>query len=57
LYGFFVVVLNIRKTLIPSVGMLGIIHVKYVHDHLVDDLGLVIFLGAEGSVLGELVVQ
>jgi hypothetical protein len=57
MYGSVVVVLNIGKTLIPGVGVLGIVHVQDVHDHLVDDLGLAIRLGVEGSGLGELGVQ
>jgi hypothetical protein len=54
MYGSVVVVMNIGKTLIPSVGVLGIVHAQDVHDHLVDDLGLAIRLGVEGSGLGEL---
>jgi hypothetical protein len=37
--------------------MLGIVHVKYMNDHHVDDLGLAICLGVEGSEFGELGVQ
>jgi hypothetical protein len=29
----------------PCVGVLGIVHVHIVHDHLVDNLGLTIRLG------------
>jgi hypothetical protein len=57
MYGSILVVLNIGKTLIPGVGVLVILHVKYLHDHLVDDLSLAIHLGVEGSGLGELGVQ
>jgi hypothetical protein len=57
MYGFVVAVLNLGKTLIPSVGVLGILHVQYVHDHSIDDLGLAIRLGVEGSGLGEVGVQ
>jgi hypothetical protein len=57
MYGSVVVVLNIGKTLIPGVGVLGIVHAQDVHDHPVDDLGLAIHLGVEGSGLGELGVQ
>jgi hypothetical protein len=31
MYGFVEVVLNIGKTLIPSAGVLGIVHAQYVH--------------------------
>jgi hypothetical protein len=54
MYGSIVAMLNIGKTLIPGVRVLGIVHVQDVHDHLVDDLGLAIRLGVEGSGLGEL---
>jgi hypothetical protein len=54
MYGSIVVVMNIGKTLIPSAGVLGILHVQDVHDHPVDDLGLAIHLGVEGNGLGEL---
>jgi hypothetical protein len=37
--------------------MLGIVHVQDMHDHPVDDLGLAIRLGVEGSGFGELGVQ
>jgi hypothetical protein len=30
--------LNIGKTLIPCVGVLGIVHVQDMHDHSIDDL-------------------
>jgi len=39
------------------VVVLRIVHAHDVHDHLVDDLGLAIHLGVEGSGLGELGVQ
>jgi hypothetical protein len=57
MYGSVVVALNIGKTLIPCAGMLGIVHAQDMHDHLVDDLGLAIYLGVEGSGFGELGVQ
>jgi hypothetical protein len=57
MYGFFVAVLNIGKTLIPCVWMLGIVHAQDMHDHLVDNLGLAIRLGVEGNGFGELGVQ
>ena len=46
--------LNIGKTLIPCEGILIIVHVYDMHDHLVDDLHLAIHLGVEGSGFGEL---
>jgi hypothetical protein len=49
MYGSIVVVLKIGKNIIPSVGVLGIVHAEDVHDHQVDDLGLAICLGVEGS--------
>jgi hypothetical protein len=57
MYGSIVACVNIGKTLILGVGVLGIVHAQDVHDHLVDDLGLAIRLGVEGSGLGELGVQ
>jgi hypothetical protein len=57
MYGYVVAVLNIGKTLIPRAGVLGIVHAQDVHDHSVDDLGLAILLGVEGSGLGEIGVQ
>ena len=49
--------LDIGKNLIPCAGVLGIVRAQDVHDHLVDDLGLAIHLGVEGSGLGELSVH
>jgi hypothetical protein len=57
MYGSVVVMLNIGKTLIPGARVLGIVHAQNVHDHSVDNLGLAICLGVEGSGLGELSVQ
>jgi hypothetical protein len=37
--------LNIGKTLILGMQVLGIVHVQDVHDHPVDDLSLGILLG------------
>jgi hypothetical protein len=54
MHGFFVAMMNIGKTLIPGTGVLGIVHAWDVHNHSVDDLGLAIHLGVEGSGLGEL---
>ena len=49
--------LDIRKALIPCVRVLGIIHAKDMHNHLIDNLGLVIYLGVEGRGFGELGVH
>ena len=57
MYGSIVVVLNIGKTLIIGVEMLGIVHVQDMHDHPIDDLGLAICLGVEVSGFGELGVK
>jgi hypothetical protein len=35
-------------------GVLGIVHVQDMHDHLVDDLGLAIIWGWKASGFGEL---
>jgi hypothetical protein len=37
--------------------MLGIVHAQDMHDHPIDDLGLAIRLGVEGSGFGELGVH
>jgi hypothetical protein len=52
MYGSIVTVLNIGKTLIPCVRILGIVHAQDMHDHPIDDLGLAIRLGVEGSGFG-----
>jgi hypothetical protein len=57
MYDSVVAMINIGKALIPSVGVIGIVHAQDVHDHPVDELGLAICLGVEGSGLGELGVQ
>jgi hypothetical protein len=57
MYGSIVAMLNIEKNLILGVGVLGILHAQNAHDHPVDDLGLAIRLGVEGSGLGDLGVQ
>jgi hypothetical protein len=49
--------MNIRKTLIPCVGVLGIVHVHDMHNHSIDDLGLSICMGVESSGFDELGVQ
>jgi hypothetical protein len=54
---FVVVVLDIRKALIPCAWMLGVVHAQEMHDHPIDDLCLSISLRVEGSGFGELGVQ
>ena len=55
--GSVVAMMDIGKTLILCVRVLGIIHVQNMHDHLIYDLGLTICLGVEGHGFGELGVQ
>jgi hypothetical protein len=57
MYGSILVVFKIRKTLIPGAGILGIVHVRDVHDYPVDDLGLAILLGVERNGIHDLGVQ
>jgi hypothetical protein len=57
MYESIVIVLNIWKTLIPCARVLVIVHVQDMHDHHVDDLGLAIRFGVEGSGFGELGVH
>jgi hypothetical protein len=52
-----VTVLNIGETLIPCTWMLRVVHAQDVHNHLIDDLCLVICLGVERSGFSELGVQ
>jgi hypothetical protein len=51
------IVLNIRETLIPYTWMLRVVHAQDVHNHLIEDICLVFFLGVESSVFSELGVQ
>ena len=46
--------LHIGNTLIPCVGVLGIVHAQDVHNHSVNDISLAIRLEVEGSGFGEL---
>jgi hypothetical protein len=55
--GLVVTMLDIGKALIPCVRVLGIIHVKDMHNHSIYDLSLAICLGVEGRGFGELGVQ
>jgi hypothetical protein len=57
MYGCVVAVMNIGKTLMPCVRMLGIVHAHDMDDHSIDDIGLAIRLGVEGSGFGEHGVQ
>ena len=52
-----VTVLNIGKTLILGTWMLRVVHPQDVHNHLIDDLYLVVGLGVESSGFSELGVQ
>ena len=52
-----VAMLHIRKVVISCAWMFGVIHLKDVHDHLIDHLCLAIDLGMGGSGFGELGVQ
>jgi hypothetical protein len=52
-----VVMINVWEILVPCTWVLGIVHVQYMHDHLIDDLGLAIYLGMGGHIFGELGVQ
>ena len=46
--------LDIGKTLIPCVGVIGIVHAQDMYDHPIDDLSLAMSLGLEGSGFGDL---
>jgi hypothetical protein len=52
-----VTVLNIGETLIPCAWILIFVHAYDVHNHIIDDLYLVIYLGVESSGFSELGVQ
>jgi hypothetical protein len=52
--GSIVIVLNIRKTIIPCAGMLRDVHPQNVHDHPIYYLQLAISLGMEGGGFGVL---
>ena len=57
MYDSFVALMNIGNTLIPCVGVLGIVHAHDMYNHLIDELSLSICLGVEGSGFGELDVH
>jgi hypothetical protein len=52
-----VIVFNIGENLVPCMWMIRIVHAQYVHNHLIDELCLVVSLGVESSGFCELVVQ
>ena len=52
-----VVVLKIRKVVVPCAWMFGVVHPQYLNDHPIDHLYLAISLGMEGNGFGELCVQ
>lgn len=52
-----IVVLNIRETLIPGEGILGVLHLQNTHDYPIGNLCLAISLGVEGSWFGEMGIQ
>jgi hypothetical protein len=52
-----VAMLDIWETLVPCTGMIRIVHVQDVHNHLIDNLSLAIGLGVERSGFCELGVQ
>jgi hypothetical protein len=55
--GSVVAMMEIGKTLIPCVRVLGIMHAQDMHDHLICNLGLAMCLGVEGRGFVELGVQ
>jgi hypothetical protein len=55
--GFVVIVLNIGETFIPCTHMLRFVHAQHVHNHMIDELYLVVCLRLESSVFSELGVQ
>jgi hypothetical protein len=54
---FFVVVLNTGDTLISCGWMFVVVHVKYMHDHLIDNLFQAISFWVESIVFGNLGVE
>ena len=51
--GLVVAMLDIGKALIPCAWVLGIIHAKDMHNHLIYNLGLAIIIGVEAHGFGE----
>jgi hypothetical protein len=52
-----VTMLNIGETLVPCMWMIRIVHARDVHNHLIDNLCLVVCLGMECSGFCEVGVQ
>jgi hypothetical protein len=52
-----VIVLNIGETLIRCKWILRVVHAHDVHNHLIDNFCLVIYLGVESNGFSELGVQ
>ena len=52
-----VTLLNIGETVIPCALMIRVVHAQDVHNHLIDDICLIIGLGVEGNEFIELGVQ
>jgi len=52
-----VTMFNIGENRVPCMWMIIIMHRKYVHNHLIDDLCLVVSLRVERSGFCELVVK
>jgi hypothetical protein len=52
-----VTMLNIGETLIPCTKMLRVVHTHDVHNHMIDDLCLDVYLGVESIGFSEFGVQ
>jgi hypothetical protein len=57
MYGSVVTVLNMGKTLIPCMRILGIVHAQNMHNNPIDNLGLAIHFRVEGCGFDELGVH
>jgi hypothetical protein len=55
--GSIVVVLDIRKDLIPCAWILGVVHVQDMHNHPINDLCFSISISLEGNGFGDLGIQ
>jgi len=53
----FITLLNREETLIPCMWILQVVNAQDVHNHPIDDIFLVVYLGVERSVFSELGVQ
>jgi len=49
--------LNISEALIPCTWMVGVVHLQYMHNHLVDHLFFPIYFGMKGNRFGQLGVH